>query len=298
MEGAMPTGNNTIHSDFIIHWTGKDIDIKYPESEKTKERIEQYLDRLKLLLKHGLWMMIEEEQCIKDGNKCFNRPLVSRTCFTELKLSEVTEHAKIYGSLGIGFKRFFLFDHLGCPMIYYPTDISGRENWAFPPLFESGSNDFRGNDYFSCFLKPMYIKNPGCDYKIYDESEWRIIYSEEIKNKLISLNKISIPNKFKSPDLSLNDPNFKKAFEDSERKPQYLIPFSKKEYDSRWFAMIIYPDTYTKIAAEADLEIRNLIREIKPDSPDAKDIDPKNSTAVYEPYNKPIEISLASCKNF
>lgn len=290
----MPTGNNPIHSDFIIHWTGKEIEENYSGNE----RIEQYLNRLKNLLKHGLWMTMDpDEQNVIDehGIKSCARPLVARTCFTELKLSEVTEHAKIYGRMGIGFKRFFLFNHLGCPMIYYPTDIRGRENWFFPPLFESGSNNFRADDYFSCFLKPMYIKNPGCDYKYYDESEWRIIYSEEIKNKLLGLNKTNILNKFKSPDLSLNDPEFKKAFEISKRKPQYLIPFSKKEFDSIWFAMIIYPDIYIKIASEADPEIRYLIREIKPD---AKDINPKLSTAVYESFNKPIEISLASCGNF
>jgi hypothetical protein len=135
----MPTGNNPIHSDFIIHWTGKDIEKKYLGSGNEKDKNEQYLNRLKLLLKHGLWMTIdEEEQSVKDGSgsNCFNRPFVARACFTELKLSEVSEHAGIYGRLGIGFKRFFLFNHLGCPMIYYPTDIRGRENWLLPPLFE------------------------------------------------------------------------------------------------------------------------------------------------------------------
>ena len=44
-----------IHSDFLIHWTGKDID-KKTGLRSTEERDRLYLKRLKFILKYGLWM--------------------------------------------------------------------------------------------------------------------------------------------------------------------------------------------------------------------------------------------------
>jgi hypothetical protein len=55
----------SIHSDFLIHWTGKDI----------------------------------------DENLIIDVPAVPQTCFTELKLSQSRAHAREYGRLGIGGKR-------------------------------------------------------------------------------------------------------------------------------------------------------------------------------------------------
>ena len=119
--------DQAIHSDFIIHWTGGDIDKKYDkcwhkeESSKTikEEIMEPYMERLKSILKYGLWMTIDEEEdkSLKELGIC--RPCVARTCFTELKLSETRTHAKRYGRLGIGFKRPFLFERFGRPMNYF-----------------------------------------------------------------------------------------------------------------------------------------------------------------------------------
>ena len=59
-----------IHSDFLIHWTGKDIDNEYDESwynsdkSKTSKSInvtDLYLKRLRDILTHGIWMTSEPE---------------------------------------------------------------------------------------------------------------------------------------------------------------------------------------------------------------------------------------------
>ena len=92
----------------------------------------------------------EDRYVIIEGEK-IKRPDVARTCFTELRLSDAQEHAKKFGSLGIGFKRFFLFERLGSPMVYFHPI---RRNYFFPPLFQ-GKIDGHLNSYFMCFLKPM-----------------------------------------------------------------------------------------------------------------------------------------------
>ena len=58
-----------IHSDFIIHWTGKkDIDDKYDwdwarrHSSITDDRVTKlYIERLKNILEYGLWMTKNSE---------------------------------------------------------------------------------------------------------------------------------------------------------------------------------------------------------------------------------------------
>jgi len=142
-----------IHSDFIIHWTGKDIDNLNNTTKIIKDQL--YLERLRDILKYGLWMTKDHEDAylIIEGEK-FKRPKVARACFTELRLSEADAHAKEFGRLGIGFKRFFLFDRLGSPLVYYHPI---RRNWFFPPFIPSQAKnnlDF----YFLCFLKSMAKK--------------------------------------------------------------------------------------------------------------------------------------------
>lgn len=285
-----------IHSDFIIHWTGKDIEEKFNDH---KTKIEKYLERLRAILNYGLWMTIdEEEKFITDigGEMKIERPLVPRTCFTELKLSEVSIHAERFGKLGIGFKRFFLFNRLGGPVVYFPLHVRGRENWFFPPLFSSGlSNQFRDDDYFSCFLKPMYVQEECLEYKYYNESEWRIIYSEEIKRKLIENKKSRIVEKFKHPKDYLNIQDFQSIYDDATKKPLYLIPFKENKLDSIWFSMIIYPDIQTKVASEADQTIRNILNEIKPNNTQGY---LNSKPALYERFSKVIEIDLRACGNF
>jgi len=65
-----------IHSDFLIHWTGKDIDNEYDQQwyqsdiSKTNKSCDvtgKYLKRLYDILQFGIWMTSE-----KDPPFCFN----------------------------------------------------------------------------------------------------------------------------------------------------------------------------------------------------------------------------------
>ncbi len=278
-----------IHSDFIIHWTGKDIDNLSNSNRRENDNL--YLERLRDILKYGLWMTKNKEETlvIIDGEK-IKRPNVARTCFTELKLSEVQTHAKEFGSLGIGFKRLFLFDRLGSPMIYY---LPIRRNWFFPP-FISNQNKNNLDLYFLCFLKSMArrTKNDRLQYKYFDESEWRIIYSEDIRKLLLANSelffkecRVDIETLFKNPRNNFNRElnNYYKKLK-GDKKPSYLIPLDA------WFSMIIYPNISVKNRAKEDKEIQELIKTIKA----------KNTLGCpfHERKNHPIEVNLSACRNF
>lgn len=292
-----------IHSDFIIHWTGKDIDKNFDKdlcknnsSDTNEDVTSRYLIRFKNILKHGLWMTSDdEEKTIKINNKTVERPLVSRTCFTELKLSEARYHAEKYGRLGIGFKRFFLFDRFGGPMIYFCPD---KNNFFFLPSFKNG-NKYPDDAYYSCFLKPMYPPREGNDtirYDYYDESEWRIIYSEEMDKHVPGIAGFIKKPKDWPEDFKnyLNNESYK-----IERKPDFLIPLTKdSEKVCRWFAIIIYPSLRAKVEAERDIEIRQLIEGLKPKISNQNHRSEEKCIASNEKNSKPFEINLDACRNF
>ncbi len=284
-----------IHSDFLIHWTGKDIDEKHDiawaedhSSMPNKIIVEPYLKRLKSILKHGLWMTKnEEDKFVTINNERIKRPWVARTCFTELRLSEARAHAEKFGRLGIGVKRFFLFDRLGSPMSYYHPR---RKNWFFPPYI-NWHNRNQQDAYFSCFLKTMCESPPDktWKYSFFDESEWRIIYSKIIEDGLKTLKQDNIVKLFRKIE-EVDNEEFKNDLKNVDnKKPEYLIPL---DY---WFAMIIYPNLGIKVEAEKNDEIRKLIEQIKPRKPLEKKI---NRLVSYERYSKPIEIDLDACRNF
>ena len=288
-----------VHSDYLIHWTGKDIDKDHDpdwaneHSSITNEDVnELYLKRLKFILKYGLWMTKnKEDEYLEISGERINRTSPERTCFTELKLSYVRSHAARFGRLGIGFKRFFLLDRLGSPMTYYQPD---RKNWFFPPYI-SNRKDYNPNDFFACFLKHMTGKanDNTLEYKYYDESEWSIIYSDEIKSKLEKLNKNNITNYFSKPSL-IEDEKFQKYINQNKFvKPEFLIPVK-----DQWFCMIIYPSLAVKVEAEADNDIRKLIGELKPTKPPNIKAGQYMNPAPLENYSKPIEIDLDACRNF
>jgi hypothetical protein len=247
-----------VHSDFIIHWTGKDIDKEYDKDWTGKNAsltsagsTEKYLKRLKYILKYGLWMTeCQTDAPIKSKYGEIKPPIHSRTCFTELKLSKARSHASEFGRLGIGFKRFFLFDRLGAPMIYFNEH---GYNWLQPPLFLNTEDD-----YYKCFFKSMTVKNESpLLYKYFDESEWRIIYSHNLKNKLKKSGLDKINDHFVNFE-DITEHEFKDYCNNSEIKPNFLIPIEDK-----WVAMIIYPSIAVKVIAQADIEIRNLISSFK-----------------------------------
>lgn len=215
-----------VHSDFLVHWTGKDIEKKFNtenwyekrDSTTSKELTEAYLERLKSILKYGLWMTKATHD--SEPNKTQNHNF-SWCCFTELRLSEVRLHASRYGRLGLCFKRYFLFDRLGRPVVYYKDS----RDLLFSNTTTNPVGAFE-NELLSCFIKPMSSgvkENP--HYDLYDESEWRIIWSDKLNDSLKKkeIYKNCIYHDFWKP----NDcEGFKKYLHEikSQIEPEYLIP--------------------------------------------------------------------------
>jgi hypothetical protein len=126
-----------VHSDFLIHWTGRDIDNKYepdwydaPRRKMAQEVTDAYVRRIQNVLEYGLWMTEEPAFKLRFDVDTVAVPPVTRTCFTELRLSLSMRHAKQYGRLGFGVKRPFLFDRRGRPLVYFGRSIE-RHNDDF-----------------------------------------------------------------------------------------------------------------------------------------------------------------------
>jgi hypothetical protein len=152
------------------------------------------------------------------------------------------------------------------------------ENLFFPP-YSPPKDDFE----LVSFYKHMCSSNP-LTYDLFSESEWRIIYSENIKNKI----QIRCPerlSRFIDPKDTNNDELSHFYNNVGENKPEYFLPLDG------WLAIIIYPSPEVKIKARDDIEIENLIRYVKAtrtvtDCPE------------YEYKMWPIEVDLDACSHF
>jgi hypothetical protein len=124
-------------------------------------------------------------------------------------------------------------------------------------------------------------------YKNFDESEWRIIYSEDIKSKFGQIKGIE---SVKQLEKTSKFYDYLKSEKIEESKwPKYLLPLNM------WFSIIIYPSLAVKVEAEKDPVVRSLIEKIKPTLKKDKT---SLSSAQYDSCSKPFEIDLEACKNF
>lgn len=270
-----------IHSDFLIHWTGKDIEGENPtwvneDKSKTDEPplATQYIKRLSDILTHGLWMTEEVEQKEKDALfKTPNKFQVPQCCFTELKLSESRKHAKEYGRLGIGVKRYFLFDRFGRPLIYYLKPEKDKLLEACERVFQ------KGDRHLLQFFKPMNSSLKPQVYDYFSESEWRIIFFEELLNSSVVDPPIVDPRDKSNTEVHKY---FQGLSSDQKQRLKYLLPLDG------WLSMIIYPSLEVKCKALESDEIRNKIKEVKERHP-MKNLENKNW---------PIELDLDACRNF
>lgn len=293
----------TIHSDFLIHWTGRDIDKKcdpswnsQSSSNKTDDTTtNQYLERLRSILKHGLWMTKDEtpEEVCVNGQTFLKEPVIARTCFTELKLSQVRKHAEKFGRLGIGVKRFYLFDRMGGPMVYIQKCT---QNLFFPPYCDWFTAGEEKNEILS-FFKHMCSSGPPFTYDLFSESEWRIVYSKRIMRKLKGRRRDDILRLFVDPKRT-NDQETRRFYAslcgkkpecwknpESGKKPEYLIPLDG------WFSLIVFPSPQVRIAAANDWETQCLIAK-------AKRRPPRSGIPDYERQMRPIEMDLDACAHF
>jgi len=269
----------SVHSDFLIYWTGKDLDNSFDaawhDSEKSKTSdalTDLYIKRLHNILKYGLWMTEEQEIKLSIGDETIPIPATPKVCFTELKLSESRKHARQYARLGIGVKRPFLFRRSGRPLAYY-----GFHEWTKNDKFlEACANDLQNKALLN-FFKPMNSSKT-LNYDFYGESEWRIIYFKELlEQKLI-----------KDPRDGTNTEEhkyFDSLTAKEQNKLKYLIPLDG------WFAMIIYPSLKTKNKAQQDdaTGVKQQIIRIK--------ILQDHGNSV-EGGSRPIEVDLDACRNF
>jgi hypothetical protein len=144
----------------------------------------------------------------------------------------------------------------------------------------------------------------------YDESEWRIIYSEDMRNFLRKIGESEVAKKFIKPsELKKKQfEEFGKILKKSEKRPEFLIPvrpeiairekfpISSDIKSSTWFSILIYPSIRCKVESENDKEIRGLINKLKPNKPE--NIILKEMPAPNEFFSKPIETDLDACRNF
>jgi hypothetical protein len=271
-----------IHSDFLIHWTGKDIDSVYDQqwyqsdrsrTNKSCDVTDRYIKRLYDILQYGIWMTSENEPPFCFNGTSINLPSTPKSCLTELKLSESRQHARHYGRLGIGFKRPFVFNRLGRPVVYYGFHKDNSRD-----IFLKQCTQELTDKNLLNFFKPMNSTTI-LNYDFYSESEWRIIYFESLlKDGLI-----------KDPRDSKNVKEyeyFQKLTADEQNKLKYLIPLDG------WFTMIIYPSLNVKNEAQfgSTYKIRSEIERIKND--------PNGHAYKVEGVNWPVELNLDACRNF
>jgi hypothetical protein len=325
----------TEHSDILIHWTGKDIDAKDPAFSKTlpvewrkhclrpidqpslikePKLICEYVNRLRDILKFGLWMTadknldeIKKTSQSQDDGRLYETMDVAHVCFTELKLSESRQHAFEYGRLGIGVKRMFLFDRAGQPMIYV-GETKGHEpkpNW----FRNSGEiiNDSPLKVIQQSFFKYMCEKED-LNYKYFSESEWRIAYSDDASKD----DKCKVAKDFSKKIINVNgniDEEIKKYANINQVKiPLNILEEFIKENNSKglkflipldyWLALIIYPCPAVKIAAERDIEIRRLLQKTRQPLPRNFDCAGLAKIGVGEMFMLPMEIDLDTISHF
>jgi hypothetical protein len=272
-----------VHSDFLIHWTGKDLDCAndphWANGDKsTTDSVltKKYLERLHSILKYGLWLTAEPERPWPVDVKV-TIPSTPKVCFTELKLSESRNHARRYGRLGIGFKRPYLFNRRGRPLVYYGYhDVIQNDQFL-----KACGTDLKNKDLLNLF-KPMNSSASVLNYDLYSESEWRIIRFHELV--LDRERKLLVDPR----DTSNTDENvfFNSLTAVDQDKLKVLAPLDG------WFAMVIYPSLAMKNAAQQDdsYQIHEQISRIKAVTGDHGNF--------VEDRNWPIEVDLDSCRNF
>jgi hypothetical protein len=270
-----------IHLDFLVHWTGKDLDAKYdPDwytSDKSVIKKESqlslaYIERLYNILKYGLWLTEAPEKLQVEGNE-IELPSTPKLCFTELKLSESRTHAKRYGRLGIGVKRPYLFFRFGRPLAYFGYHIQIQND----PFLKACVNDFKDKSLLN-FFKPMNSSST-LNYDLYSESEWRIVFIQDLLNKQLLIDP--------RDEKNVSEHAFFKSLSTPEQeKLKYLVPLDG------WFTLVIYPSLGVKNKAQQDesTRIRDEIARIKSN--------PEDHGNRVEGGNWPAEINLDACRNF
>jgi hypothetical protein len=273
--------DTAVHSDFLIHWTGKDIDREHQPkwtddghySHTSSDVAELYLRRLKDIVTYGLWMTEEDERTFVAGQTAVTVPSTPQCCFTELKLSESRRHAAEYGRLGIGLKRPFLFSRCGRPVAYFGFGEQSHQD----KFLEACAADLRDKRLLN-FFKPMNREMRKLNYNFYSESEWRILFFDDLLMRKAIIDPRDSAN-------AKEHAYFRSLRPEQQSRLKYLIPLDG------WFSMIIYPSLQVKNAVrwEPANGIEVEIRRIKT---------VRDRGNQVEKGNWPMEVDLDACRHF
>lgn len=131
----------------------------------------------------------EESERIYDVEGEWIQGAISKTCFTEIKLSMAKSHAQEYGALGIGVTREFVIVRYGNPVFYVTNgdhsnivvcarkirDFLDRPDCKFKEVL----CEF---EILLGYFKKMGEQNSD-DLIYYDELEWRIVHLKRLETE-------------------------------------------------------------------------------------------------------------------
>ncbi len=213
-----------MRTDFLVHWTGKDIERDRGQLDEPKRA--SYVDRLVDIVNNGFWMGGVKEKLggAGEASLIYEAPV---TCFTEIRLSAAKEHSKLYGLLGIAVGRRFVLERFGGPVFYvrnHDTETIVANARAIYGVLErateSGPGKVKDATISHLAILVAYMKgmsNPGTDdFESLDEQEWRIVQTmEQVKKGSI--------------------------VETGIERPQYRIPLKAGDIQA-----VVFPDAETR----------------------------------------------------
>lgn len=263
----------SIHSDLLVHWTGRDIDNEYQpqwfqedQAAISEDAVAAYLRRLQDILTYGLWMTEQPGWTAPNGIEVPATPCV---CFTELKLSQSRIHAKKYGRLGIAVKRPFVFDRDGRPIVYY------EPRFGADVLLEQTARALADKRLLHFFKRMNEGSTGRLEYSFYSESEWRIVAGAGDRARQEAID----PRV--SDDLRIIE-YYERIPYERQRRLKYLLPLDG------WHAAIVYPALAVKNLAQREgSEIQSLIRNIAR----------RGHAYEVEHGNLPLQLDLDLCKH-
>jgi hypothetical protein len=219
-----------IHSKILVHWTGNGNDDI--ESKPESDRPQLYLDRLIDDCQHGLYTKRTSENAIR-YKKIDN---IVRLCFTEIRLSQAEKHAKRYGKLGIGFRRDFIMNKGGRPVIYIPykaDDCLLEESIKI--VYEKSKDNEEINKSSTWIMAHVKRMSDGNSEDYYEEMEWRLVYDEKRNNKHFTevKGKGIFRLKFVADDIKII------VFPDKATKLLSLKDATIKEYFSKYMPIMV-----------------------------------------------------------
>jgi len=197
-----------MRTDFLIHWTGRDIDTDIERLNEAKRG--EYVRRLADILKRGFWMT-EPKEIIHGSENSWIDYKTPMTCFTEIRLSKAEIHTQRYGLLGIAVSRHFVLERFGGPVHYvrnHSTEVViGNVQTLREPIKNLQNTDLFSFFGVNCsFLKAMSDKNTD-NFAYLDEQEWRIVHTyKQVELKNIQKTGVDLPKyriSLKSGDICL-----------------------------------------------------------------------------------------------